>query len=358
MTLQSQIDELLSQQASEWIEVLRRGSARDRARFIQWVSESPRHLDAWLTTALLDEQLEKIDLLSLFDEEQLRQQIEPQIAVLRRATQAQTEVPRVHAARKWWWAASIAAAVAMVSLAIATYGSLFPTWRTYSTAIGEQRSIRLPDGSIAFMNADSVLQVRFSESERDLRLRNGEAMFKVVHDEQRRFRVQTRDAVVEAIGTQFNVHARESGTTVSVIEGRVQVATGDAMDELGQDAQRSEAARVDTLGAGDVASVTLAGEIVRKRQANVLDAIAWRQRQLIFTETPLEDVVAEINRYNRSPTFRVEGIPPRSRHYSGTFDADDPVALAAFLSRERDLRIERVGNEIFVRGAATSSPER
>jgi hypothetical protein len=44
--------------------------------------------------------------------------------------------------------------------------------------------------------------VRFSERVRDIRLVRGETFFKVQHDAVRPFRVHTRDAVIQAVGTQ------------------------------------------------------------------------------------------------------------------------------------------------------------
>lgn len=364
MSLQAQIDELVSQRASEWIEILRQGSVKDRLAFIEWVSESPRHLDAYLTMALLDEQIERIDLLSIFDQKELQAQLTPRISELRQARKRNETSPYSSQQFSSWrryQATSLAIGLAIVAISIAGWIGLLSPWQTYSTGIGEQRSIELPDGSMAHMNAQSILEVRFDESRRDLRLKDGEALFKVAHDERRPFRVHTRDAVVQAIGTQFNVYARGFGTTVSVIEGRVSVAPLDALDKVVPESKNADTRawdRPNTVGSGEAVSVTSSGDIVRKAAVNVSDAVAWRQRQLVFSQTPLEEVVAEINRHNRSTHIRIEGVHPRSRHYSGTFDADDPAALAAFLSRERDLRIERAGNEIIIRGAEAPTRER
>ena len=57
----------------------------------------------------------------------------------------------------------------------------------------------------------------------------GEALFRVHHDAGRPFRVYTDDAIVQAVGTQFDVYRRDDGTVVSVLEGRVDVTPAAAV---------------------------------------------------------------------------------------------------------------------------------
>jgi transmembrane sensor len=52
-----------------------------------------------------------------------------------------------------------------------------------------------------------------------------EALFEVKHDAQRPFIVLTQAARVRAVGTRFDVCQHGTATTVSVIEGVVQIAT-------------------------------------------------------------------------------------------------------------------------------------
>jgi transmembrane sensor len=107
------------------------------------------------------------------------------------------------------------------------------TWLTYmgwhhdpdfKTAIGEQRSISLSDGSVFFLNTNSEVRARWTATERHIDLIRGEARFQVAKDAARPFLVFTRDATVRAVGTIFNVRSDQSDTEVAVIEGRVKVS--------------------------------------------------------------------------------------------------------------------------------------
>jgi ferric-dicitrate binding protein FerR (iron transport regulator) len=56
-----------------------------------------------------------------------------------------------------------------------------------------------------------------------VRLLRGEALFRVQHEPGRAFRVHSGAAIIEAVGTEFNVLHRQSDSMLSVIEGRVRV---------------------------------------------------------------------------------------------------------------------------------------
>src|SRR5262249_7994790 len=153
------------------------------------------------------------------------------------------------------------------------------------------------------------------------------ATFKVARDSSRPFRVRTPVAVVEVVGTQFNVYARpDSVTRVSVLEGRVKVTN-----------PKSSAQR--ELAAGEEAKEEPSGTSDLGTTSTVTDAIAWQQRKLIFKRTALEDIAAEFNRYNKSTQIHLDGVAPGKFRFSGAFNADDPQSLATLLQRETDLTV-------------------
>lgn len=77
--------------------------------------------------------------------------------------------------------------------------------------------------------------------------------------------------------------------------------------------------------------------------------VPWQQRRLIFRGSPLEEVVSEYNRYNRTLQIRLEGERLRTRKFSGTYDADDPESLLVALSSEGRIEVDRQGNTITIR---------
>jgi transmembrane sensor len=334
MNLQFQIDELLAQRAAQWVDVLRRGDWRDHEAFLAWVAESPRNLDEFLGIAALDNELGERRLYEGIDRDALLRQIRAPVARLPRRPRAGhgRHASRVNLQRKGWLLA------AAVLLAVLTGWHFLLTSPTQLvTGIGEQRSLQLPDGSWMHLNARSRARVLYDDASREIRLEDGEALFNVAPDAQRPFRVRTRDALIKVLGTRFNVASRTSGTQIAVLEGRVQVSHADGDD-----------GEVAALGKGEAAQVVRRQRMQVDDNVDVDNMAAWRQRRLVFVKAPLEEVAGEFNRFNRRP-IRLEGLREGERHYSGTFDADDPQALIAYLAREPDLAVEQREQEIVIR---------
>lgn len=340
MKLQHQIEGLIARQASEWIETLQTGGERERAAFVAWLKESRRHVAEFLAMVAVDRELNGIDAERRHDLEALIRKVAPGSGGVTRLESAKTGEHRRVGERRW----PLAIAAALLLLSIGVYFGVYRAqwaWQDYSTLTGEQRTLRLTDGSVVHLNTQSRLRVRMGENSRDLTLVDGEALFKVAHDAQRPFLVRTASATVQAVGTEFNVHARSNETTVSVLEGKVRVER--------EGGRALESAPV--LSAGQEVSIGRQGSMRQEVLKDAEKVLAWRQRRLVFRDDTLEDIAAEFNRYNQAPQFRLEGAATRRRHYSGTFDADDPQSLAALLSRESGISVQTTGGEIVVRPA-------
>jgi transmembrane sensor len=340
MKLQNQIDKLLAQRASEWHQILEGASESERAEFVVWLKQSPLHVQEYLETVYTDLVLGHVDAEGALDVEALVAQVSPSVVPLPQVSGV-AEPQRRHL-KRWAIGVATAAALALCALLLPFIFKHSDTPREYATALGEQRTIQLADSSIVTLNADSRIELRLDQSHRDIRLKRGEALFKVAHDPDRPFTVQTDTVIVRAVGTQFNVYERPYGTRVSVLEGRVLITP------LGGGTANAAGA-AESLGAGQEAQVALDGTIQRNAKADVMKTVAWRERRLIFDDAPLEDVIYEFNRYNQSPRLTLDGVPPGSHHYNGIFDAADPDSLAELLSREPDLSIERRKGEIVIR---------
>jgi len=94
---------------------------------------------------------------------------------------------------------------------------------TIVTGRGEQKEVVLDDGSRITLNHTTKLVVTKLEAQKPRRvLLTGEAYFRVQHRETP-FVVSTEYAEVQAVGTEFNLRAREGGLEAAVINGRVNV---------------------------------------------------------------------------------------------------------------------------------------
>ncbi len=245
-------------------------------------------------------------------------------------------------------AATLLLAVVMVPLTATFLGN--PV-EAYETALGEQRTVSLADGSIVYLNTQTKLRVSFSDTIRTVEVIDGEALFDVEKDTARPFRVVTSNAVAEALGTRFNVRHLSDHTVVSVVEGRVAVGkTIRAVTDLSAGADRlpgASTASAESLILSDGEGVTFAENLAlpHKSKTDVTATTAWRQRQLVFEGNALSDILFEFNRYNKVRLVTSDDALAREQ-FSGVFDADDPESFVQFLKIAGDIHATKIGDEI------------
>jgi transmembrane sensor len=338
MRLQRQIDELMAQRASEWLETLRHANETERAAFIDWLRESKLHVQEFLEISAVDRELSRLDPGHEEDVEALISQIAPGVVRMERQqrTSRAENAARLHNGR-WMRFATLAAGIAALALLLVMLKvAFFTNPHALATEVGEQRTIELPDASVVQLNTDTKVSFDLGETERSVRLLQGEALFKVARDPHRPFRVRTRAGVIQAVGTQFNVYEKSAGTQVSVLEGRVKVTSNvDGATQM--------------LAAGRQALLRMDGKIELSQRGDIGRVVAWQQQRLVFDNAPLEDVVREFNRYNRSLRIELENVPSGRHHYDGIFDATDPESFATLLGRESDLAVEKKAGALIVR---------
>ncbi|MGH8176118.1 MAG: FecR family protein [Steroidobacter sp.] len=339
---------LVAERAAEWLDRLKTAGPRERAAFMQWLKESPGHIREMLLAAACDAALRNIDPRRRIDLEQLRSASAQNVVPVRGARFPVLQATYRGARRTWM--AGLAAGFACLAVVLFVSPGLYKDLLhpgQYTTAVGEQRAIKLPDGSVIDLNTQSSVQVNFSARARDVYLGAGQAMFAVAHDETRPFRVHVGPAVIQAIGTKFDVRRLADRTDVAVIEGLVQIkhetSRGSPDTTLAEISERTR------LAAGEAASIALQGQVTPPAPVDIAQVSAWQQRRLIFRNDTLAEIVDEFSRYNRTPQIRIEGDELRAKRFSGVFDADDPESLVAYLESDDALAFERQGRELVIR---------
>ena len=153
---------------------------------------------------------------------------------------------------------------------------------TIETPIGTEYTIILADGSKVWLNAGSVLTFpeSFASNSREVKL-SGEAYFEVSHDSKRPFYVRSNEQTIRVFGTHFNVssYPNENNKT-TLIAGSVQV---------------SQFGKSKMLKPGQAAFTTGGNLIVA--EANIEEAMAWKNGFFYFESTPIKDALAAIKRW-------------------------------------------------------------
>lgn len=221
--------------------------------------------------------------------------------------------------------------------------------QTLSTAVGQQRTVILADGSTVHLNTNTILETRLDRNRRTLRLLKGEALFTVAHDARRPFIVHAGDAVVRALGTEFNVRLREAhGIEVIVSEGRVEVQAQPGAVKLsaGSAPAAKHASIKRALSAGqkfDTASAAAPVEPIDTQSLS--NALAWRDGAMVFDGEPLSDAIAELNRYTDT-RFVVTDAGIRDLRVGGRFKAGDAAEFLAAMEEALPVSARRASDNL------------
>jgi transmembrane sensor len=202
--------------------------------------------------------------------------------------------------RRVWWAAAAAALVA--AIAVSAWYQTGSEFQTLATAVGQQRNVTLADGSIVTLNTNTIVETNLRHRSREIYLRKGEAHFQVAHDRSRPFLVHAGDAVVRAVGTQFEVRVHsDQHVDVVVNEGRVEVQSATPEAERRGAGNRVHLAAhgvVHSLSAGQQLSATDHDyAVVPVSTQRLSSVLAWRDGAVVFDGGSLADAIAEIGRY-------------------------------------------------------------
>ena len=212
--------------------------------------------------------------------------------------------------------------------------------RTYDAGVGEQRLVRLDDGSSIRLDTDTRVRVRYGASRRAVTLERGQAYFEVAHDAARPFIVTANDTIVRALGTRFDVRCDGRETRVTLVQGRVEVKDRQAAGAVVLDPGEQVTAR-DRLG--DV------------RRVDTEVATSWTTGRLTFHAVPLRQALAEINRYRRAP-IRLDPAYTADTPVTGAFDSADTGAIVDSIALLRGLKARSLPDGSVMLEAGSASP--
>lgn len=321
---------IIDKEAMEWLmrQSGRELAAGERAAFNAWYAADIRHQGAYLRATAINHALDRATV-----QESLRPGRERLKVEWAGVSWKQGASRRAFLA----WG-GMAAGIAV--LAATSLFSLQSDQAVYSTAQGEFRKVPLADHSVASINSDSAVQVRFTSKERQVSLQKGEAWFEVAKDKSKPFVVDAGDVRVRAVGTAFSVRRHGTGAEVLVTEGTVEVwsSEGSMSKQL--------------LAAGDRAFVPhRAAQIsVARQPAEIERKLAWREGKLIFVNQTLNDAVADFNRYS---VRKIVIVDPDlgSKTLVGQYQIDAPELFAKDVSAFLDVPVVFMPDRIMIGGS-------
>jgi transmembrane sensor len=173
------------------------------------------------------------------------------------------------------------------------------SYNTISTPSGGQYQVSLADGTKVWLNALSSLKfpTSFNSADRTVEL-TGEAYFEVAADKSKPFHVKANGMEVLVLGTHFNVnaYADEGAFKTTLLAGSVKLIKGNA---------------VMMLAPGDQGLSEGADGLSLVRDADISEAVAWKNGYFSFDDASVQTVMRQLARWYG---IRVEyqGTPTRA----------------------------------------------
>ncbi len=202
----------------------------------------------------------------------------------------------------------------------------------YASAKGQVRVVALPDGSRVTLDAESSMEVSFTEAVRAIRLQRGRAFFDTARNPQRPFSVAAGDREVLALGTRFDVRLRPGELTVTLLEGSVRISapglSGSTVLKPGQQF-------IERAGTA----------LVRSGDTQLDEALGWQQGYVTFNDDTLMSAVAEINRYSAQQLVVRDPAVGRLR-VTGRFRSGDAERFARVVGEVHPVDVVRRGPDL------------
>ena len=260
------------EEAAEWFAILRDGQASNdhKSGWRKWLDAKPENKTAWLYVEKISEGFQPLQQTpdphntadNLYNANQrLRQR--------RRLLSGMASIAVIGLAGHFSWNRKWLPDSVMALAA------------DYHTSVGQQTDINLPDGTQVWLNTASAINVDYTTQQRRIELLHGEIFIETAKDVRRSFVVDTVHGRLTALGTQFNVMNQQQDIELTVYDGSVSVHTNnDHYVEL----QAGETSRFNE------------SQIMPKQNA-VTARQAWRQGLLVAEDMTLQELIAELNRY-------------------------------------------------------------
>lgn len=207
-----------------------------------------------------------------------------------------------------------------------------------STPNGGEWQIRLPDGSLVWLNALSSLEYPLNigtTTVRKVKLK-GEAYFEVAKDSKHPFIVETDKQKLEVLGTHFNINSytNESLTKTTLLEGSVRISAIQNLNEY------------QVLRPGQQSVLSENG--IKIKAVDTDESVAWKNGYFMFNNEKQESILRKIARWYN---VKVEYADKEAKDvmYYGTVSRFDKISqVLRKFEQTGEVRFEMQGNKLIV----------
>ena len=208
------------------------------------------------------------------------------------------------------------------------------------TASTEMTVQTLPDGTVVTLNTGATLSYpsRFDGSFRRVTLQ-GEAWFEVAHDKTKPFLISAGNVRIRVVGTSFfvNTKTRDNREEVILSDGVVRVYFDNRPEKMA------------VLLPGDKAEMFTDVCTITKSTNEDVNFLAWKTKHIVFSNTPLNEVVALLSKvYDTNIRLAEDNLS--DCRITATFDRQSLEPVMNVLKATLDLQVRKTGSGIELSG--------
>jgi ferric-dicitrate binding protein FerR (iron transport regulator) len=239
--------------------------------------------------------------------------------------------------RVWMKAAAVVAGLLIGALVL--YYFRKPSYAYISTPYAAIKTVWLPDSSEVVLNANSSIRfnTKPTNEKREVWI-TGEAFFKVRHIDNagkaQPFAVYAGDAVIEVLGTEFNVKRVNNTTGVLLRQGKVRFSI-----------PASHSATI--MQPNDYCLFNPSQGKIITRVANPVLYTSWMEQKYRFEKTPVREICETLKEYF-GYDFIIRKPELATMAVSGTLELQNEQVMLRILSELLNAKVTKEGNQVTI----------
>ncbi|MBK0064591.1 MULTISPECIES: FecR family protein [unclassified Acinetobacter] len=190
----------------------------------------------------------------------------------------------------------------------------------YYTRTAEQKQIQLEDGSSITLAAYSAIRIEYSQHNRDIYLLDGALIANVSADKQRPFIVHTKQAHMQALGTEFMVTQHTDYSDLAVLEHTVKASNLHQFKVV----QQGHSIRVDQYQ-------------IHELPTKASNMASWKDGILEVEDMPLSAFIDLVKPYHHGTIYVSDDI--KNMKVYGVFYLDDTDKILQVLQTTQPINI-------------------
>jgi ferric-dicitrate binding protein FerR (iron transport regulator) len=234
-----------------------------------------------------------------------------------------------------------------------------------STKPGSKSQVKLPDGTLVILNADSKLTYpdNFLGNTREVTL-EGEAYFNVTHNKQKPFIIHSKAMDIKVLGTQFNVKAypQENTSEATLIKGSIEVTlTGHTHEKIMlkpnekitvsnqpviQNVVTEKPQKIPSKPIDEIPLISV-DQVRADEKENIISEIGWTQNKLMFKNESLQSIVATLGRWY-GVQIQINSENLKDQKFTGNFNAETLTQVLQALQLSYNFSYKKENNSIII----------